>query len=390
MINRNIQPTLEALSCQLPVITITGPRQSGKTTLAQMTFPGKAYVSLEATDERAFALQDPRGFLRRFPEGVILDEIQQAPDLTSYLQGMVDADPTPGRFILTGSRNLAVREAVSQSLAGRTAMLELMPLSLDESRRFPGATADRFEAIRIGGYPVIPDRGLDPWRWLDDYITTYVERDVRQVLNVGDLVTFQTFMGLCAGRCGQLVNLSRLGSDAGVSHNTARVWLSVLEAGYIVFRLPPWFGNVRKRLVKTPKLYFHDTGVLCHLLGIRTAEHLAIHPLRGAVFENWVVGEIRKGIYNMGERPRHSFYRDRAGLEVDLYDPDLLAPAAVEIKSGETLSSSFFESLHRFSDVVDQDGLVRILIYGGDDEVVRAGVRCVPWHQASKGLEGEK
>lgn len=382
MITRDAQPVLEELSRQYPVVTVTGPRQSGKTTLCRMVFPDKAYVSLEASDARDFAIQDPKGFLGRFPEGVVLDEIQRAPDLLSYLQEIVDADPDPGRFILTGSRNLAVRQAVSQSLAGRTALLELLPLTLQERLRFPDPAGDRFQVMFAGGYPVIPDRGLEPVRWLDDYVSMYVERDVRQILNVGNLVAFQTFMGLCAGRCGQLLNLSALGSDTGVSHNTAREWLSVLEAGYIIYRLPPWFGNVRKRLVKTPKLYFYDTGVLCRLLGIRSAEQLVLHPLRGAVFENWVVGEIRKGIHNRGEKPRHHFYRDRAGLEVDLVMPDAPEPAAVEIKSGETISARFFEPPSRFSQLLNIDEMSLYLVYGGDEAMVRSGVRCVPWHQA--------
>jgi uncharacterized protein len=383
MITRNAQATLEGLCQQYPVVTMTGPRQSGKTTLCKMAFPDKAYASLEATDVRQFALEDPRGFLRQFPEGAILDEIQRAPDLTSYLQGIVDETPTPGRFVLTGSRNLAVREAVSQSLAGRTAILELLPLCLDEWQRFPGVADDRFEIMLAGGYPAIPDRGLDSWRWLDDYLTTYVERDVRQVMNIGDLSTFQTFMRLCAGRAGQLVNLTALGADAGVSHNTARTWLSVLEAGYITYRLPPWYGNVRKRLVKTPKLYFYDTGLLCHLLGMRTPDQLRIHPLRGAIFENWVITEVHKAQANSGETRRLYFYRDRAGLEVDLVIPDQPFPVAAEIKSGETVSGSFFTNLHRYQALLENQPIAPLLVYGGDDEFTRSNVRCLPWSRAA-------
>lgn len=383
MITRNAQATFERLCRQHPIVTMTGPRQSGKTTLCKMAFPNKAYVSLEATDVRQFALEDPRGFLRQFPDGVILDEIQRAPDLTSYLQGIVDDDPRPGRFVLTGSRNLGVREAVSQSLAGRTAILELLPLCLEEWLRFPGVAADRFETMLVGGYPAIPDRGLDSWRWLDDYLTTYIERDVRQVMNVGNLTAFQTFMRLCAGRAGQLINLSALGADAGVSHNTARTWLSVLEAGYVTYRLPPWFGNVRKRLLKTPKLYFYDTGLLCHLLGIRTVGQLTTHPLRGAIFENWVVSEVRKAQANRGESPQNYFYRDRAGLEVDLVLMGRPHPVAVEIKSGETVSSSFFESLHRFTELPGNQHVTRHLVYGGDEKLTRSNVRCLPWSMAA-------
>ena len=388
MITRNAQVNLEEVARFYPVVTVTGPRQSGKTTLCKMAFPDKTYVSLESPDHRHFALEDPRGFLRRHASGAIIDEVQRAPELTSYLQEMVDGEPLPGRFVLTGSRNFAVQEAVSQSLAGRTALIELMPLCLEEQRRFAASPQGRFDVIFAGGYPAIPDRNMDPVRWLGDYVTTYVERDVRQVTNIGDLVAFQTFMGLCAGRCGQLLNLSSLGADAGVSHNTARVWLSVLEAGYIVYRLPPWFGNVKKRLVKTPKLYFHDSGLLCHLLGIRSPDQLALHPLRGAIFENWVMGEIRKTLLNRGRRPQHHFYRDRGGLELDLYCPYSSSPVAIEIKSGETISSSYFKPFARLRQVLSPNPFDSVLIYGGDRQYDRSGVRIVSWFNASSVVDG--
>jgi len=383
MIKRNAQETLEYLAGIHPVVTVTGPRQSGKTTLCQMTFPDLSYVSLESPDHRAFAREDPRGFLRNVERGAVLDEIQRAPELTSYLQGMVDEDPSPGRFILTGSRNFSVLEAVSQSLAGRTALLELWPLSLGEVMRFESPPTGRFPVMFHGGYPTIYDRSADPSEWLGSYVTTYIERDVRQILNVGDLTAFQTFLGLCAGRCGQLLNLSALGADAGVSHNTARSWLSILEAGYITYRLPPWHGNVRKRLVKTPKLYFVDTGLLCYLLGIRRPEQLLLHPHRGAIFENWVIGEIRKRSLNRGERPLHFFYRDRKGLEVDLVVQDGTSADAIEIKSGETLSSTFFDALHRFSEIPGVPECRRILVYGGEEAQERTGVHVLPWREAA-------
>ena len=387
MIRRTAQDTLERLAASFPVVTITGPRQSGKTTLCRMTFPDLPYVSLEAPDRRAYAREDPRGFLRSVAGGAILDEVQRAPELTSYLQGVVDEDPTPGRFILTGSRNFSVIEAISQSLAGRTGLLELLPFELEELQRFPDTAPDLFQALLWGGYPALFDRRPDREDWLGSYVTTYVERDVRQILNVGNLLAFQAFLGLSAGRCGQLLNLSGLGADAGVDAKTARAWLSVLEAGYITWRLPPWSGNVNKRLVKTPKLYFSDTGVLCHLLGIRSAEQLRVHPLRGQVFENWVLVELRKRVLNAGRRPVHFFYRDRKGLEVDLVARDGRGWLAVEIKSGETIGRDFFRGLDGLDAVPGFPELRRALVFGGDQRQERSRTLVVPWRETAMLLD---
>lgn len=387
MIRRSAQTSLERLAGSFPVVTVTGPRQSGKTTLCRMTFPDRPYVTLESPNYRSFALEDPLGFLRSIERGAIIDEVQRAPELTSYLQGMVDEDPTPGRFILTGSRNFSVIEAVSQSLAGRTGILELLPLDLDEINRFPNVSLELFHLLVQGGYPAIFDRLPDPDDWLGSYVTTYVERDVRQVVNVGNLLTFQTFLKLCAGRCGQLLNLSNLGSDAGINYKTAQSWLSVLEAGYITWRLPPWFGNVKKRLVKTPKLYFTDTGLLCHLLGIRTPVQLAAHPLRWAIFENWVLGELRKRELNRGQRPHHYFFRDRQGLEVDLLIQGGPACLAVEIKSGETVSRDFFRGLDRFCATPGVPDCRRALVYGGDQRQDRSDTVVVPWDEVGTLLD---
>jgi len=349
-----------------------------------MTFADRAYVSLESPSNRTFALEDPIGFLRTYNSGAIFDEIQRAPGLTSYLQGLVDDDPTPGRFILTGSHNFSVIEAISQSLAGRTAVLHLLPLDLEERCRFPGTSADRPHVMLDGGYPALYDRRPDRDDWMGAYLTTYLERDVRQTLNVGNLLRFQTFVRLCAGRCGQLVNLSGLGADAGVDHKTAQAWLSVLEAGYIVWRLPPWHGNINKRLIKTPKLYFTDTGLLCHLLGIRTPEQLLAHPLRGAVFETWVLGELRKQATNSGRQPEFYFYRDRKGLEVDLVVPTRPGEGvAVEIKSGETIGSDFFSGLARFRSIPGLSGFRPALVYGGDEGEERSKGEVVPWRETA-------
>jgi uncharacterized protein len=318
VIERLLQPRLLELATRYPVLTVTGPRQSGKTTLSRMAFPGRPYVSLENPAQREFAQDDPMAFLGRYPDGVIVDEIQRVPALLSYLQGIVDEDPAPGRFVLTGSQNLALVDGLSQSLAGRTTLAELLPLSLAEIRRFPDPPEDLDTLLWQGGYPRIYERSLPAHEWLADYTATYVERDVRQLVNVGDLLLFQTFLRLCAGRTGQLLNLSSLADDCGISQPTARSWLAVLEASYVVFRLPPFVANLGKRLVKSPKLYFYDSGLAASLLRIESPRQLQGHPLRGALFETWVVSEIAKAHFHRGRRPQLSFYGERTRLEIDL------------------------------------------------------------------------
>ncbi len=307
MIKRNLEQTLRSCAGQYPVITITGPRQSGKTTLCRATFPDKPYVSLELLDVQDAVRSDPRGFLAQYRSGAIFDEIQQVPELMSYLQVEVDERPEVGRFVLTGSQHFALSEAIFQSLAGRTAVLTLLPLSYSELTRFPTVPGSLFETLCAGGYPRIHDQAISPDRWLRDYVTTYVQRDVRQVLNVGDLQSFTTFLRLCAGRTAQLLNLSSLADDCGINHNTARSWLSVLETSYVVFRLPVWKASLKKRLTKAPKLHFIDVGLACSLLGITSAEQLHHHPLRGALFESWVVSEIYKNRVHAGLSP-HLFF----------------------------------------------------------------------------------
>ncbi len=266
-----------------PVLTVTGPRQSGKTTLCRQTFPDKPYVTLESLDEREEALNRPREFLARFPRGAILDEVQRAPQLLSYLQGIVDEQKSNGDWVLTGSQHFSLLESITQSLAGRTTLLHLLPLSLAELRPL-GLPSDPWELVFAGGYPRIHEQRLNPALWLEDYIATYVERDVREVLQVANLIAFRTFMRLCASRAGQLLNLSSLGSDASVSHHTARSWITVLETSFVAWRLPPWFKSASKRLVKSPKLCFYDSGLLCRLLRIESVERLREHELRGSIF----------------------------------------------------------------------------------------------------------
>ena len=395
MIERTLQPRLLDLANRLPVITLTGPRQSGKTTLSRMAFADKAYVSLENPAEREFATEDPVGFLGQYPEGAVLDEIQRVPQLASYLQGLVDEDPRPGRFVLTGSQNLALMDTVSQSLAGRTALAELLPLGLDELRLFPDTARgpcslpDLWTVLWTGGYPRIHQRNLPADEWLADYTTTYVERDVRRLVQVGDLLLFQTFLRLCAGRTGQMLNLSSLAADCGISTPTARSWLAVLEASYIVFRLPPFHGNLNKRLVKTPKLYFYDSGLAASLLGIGRAEQLVTHPLRGALFETWVVTEILKAHHHRGRRPRLFFYQERGRLEIDLINDHGDELTLIEIKSGRTPSASYFSGFHRFTGRLESNTKpsiarrigARIVVYGGATKQSRSHGTLLPWSE---------
>lgn len=381
MIDRDLTPLIQTAARQFPAVTITGPRQSGKSTLCRALFPQLPYVNLEAPDTRAFAAEDPRAFLGQYHAGAIIDEVQRAPQLPSYLQGVIDADPEPGRWILTGSQNLALLESVSQSLAGRSAVLHLLPLSRAEVIRFAKHPESLNETLLAGGYPRIFDRGLEPSDWLRAYVGTYLERDVRTISNIGDLTTFQRFVELCAGRTGQLLNLSALAADTGVSQPTAKAWLSVLETSFITFRLPAFHGNQRKRLVKMPKLYFYDTGLVCWLLGIRTTEQVRSHPLRGPVFETWVVSEILKHRTNAGETTGVSFYRDREAIEADLVVERGNGVAIVEAKSAQTASPSLFDGLRsvRAALAASKPILDAMVVYGGDDSQARSDLELVSW-----------
>mgnify|MGYP001172803803 CR=1 FL=1 len=375
VIPRTLQGPLLASASLYPVVTVTGPRQSGKTTLCKATFPDHAYVSLEPLDNREFATSDPRGFLAQYPRGVILDEAQRAPGLFTYLQESVDADPRPGRFIVSGSENLALTSNVSQSLAGRTAMLVLLPFSLEERMRFSGADVGLDAVLFQGGYPRPLVEGIPVDRWLQDYFTTYVQRDVRQLTQINDLSTFTRFVGLCAGRTGQEVNLSQLGSDAGVSHNTARAWLGVLEAAHLVFQLPAWHTNATKRIVKRPKLHLVDAGLACSLLGIRKPEHLRDHPLRGALFETFVASELLKWYLHRGLSADLHHYREVRGAEIDLVRPGVPRGIALEAKAGQTFQPEFVKHLT----ALDREAWAAYLVYGGATRHTRDGVRIVPW-----------
>lgn len=384
MIARTLASRARSLAGKFPAVTITGPRQSGKTTLARMAFPRLPYASLEAPDVREFATEDPRAFLAQFPRGAVLDEVQRAPQLASYLQEILDAPKRKGTWILTGSQDFALLATLSQSLAGRTAVLHLLPPSLAELRRFPAAPHDLLDVLFTGAYPRIHQERIAARDFLAAYVATYVERDVRQIVNVGDLALFQTFLQLVAGRAGSLVNLAAVGADAGVSQPTARAWLSALEAGFLVFRLRPFLPNLRKRLIRTPKLYFFDSGLLCFLLGIREPEQLRQHPMRGAVFESWVVAEALKAHYHRGVPPNAYFFQDRRGHEVDLVLGQGIRIVAAEIKSAATVAGDFLDSLVSFRTMLAESGRAQVegvLVYGGEQAYRRRGVQIVPWNR---------
>jgi uncharacterized protein len=380
MIQRDITTRLRAAAAKFPAVTLTGPRQSGKSTLCRAVFGRLGYANLEAPDVRDFATKDPRAFLEQFPHGAVLDEVQRAPDLASYLQPLIDNDPKPGRWILTGSQNFSLLQSVSQSLAGRSAVLHLLPLTRREIMRFPHPPVSLDETMFQGGYPAIYDRNVEPSEWLSAYTATYIDRDVRTVANVGDLTTFQRFVELCAGRTGQLVNYSALAADTGISQPTAKAWLSILQASFIVFLLPPWSGNLRKRLVKMSKLHFYDTGLVCWLLGLRTAAHLRTHPLRGAIFESWVTSEVQKHQANAGERGGMFFYRDQNGVEADLLIERPGEITVVEIKAGQTVTDDLLSPARRVSAVLaGKSKTGAVAVYGGDTAQRRSDIRLIPW-----------
>ena len=377
MIQRHLQSVLKRYAGSFPIVAMTGPRQSGKTTLARSHFSGLDYVSLEDPIELAFAQEDPRGFLARFSKGAIFDEAQRWPDLFSHLQGMVDEDRRPGRFVLTGSQQFGLMAGITQSLAGRVGMTRLLPLSLGEIPKEWECTLD--DMLLRGGYPALYSGSVDSADWLASYAATYLERDVRQVLEVRDLTVFQRFLRLCAGRTGQLLNLNALAGEAGISHSTARAWMSVLESSDIVYLLPPYHRNFGKRLVKTPKLYFLDVGLASWLLAIRSPEVLAMHPSRGALFETFVVSEFLKQRFNQGKPADLYFWRDNSGLEADLLFEKEGRLQMVEIKSGQTVTSDYIKAAQRAIRFAPDEALTPWLIYGGTDSYERNGVRVIGW-----------
>ena len=384
MITRKLEPLLKGIAGQFKAVAVTGPRQSGKTTLAKMAFPNKPYVTLESLDERERATRDPRLFLSRFPDGCILDEVQRAPDLFSYLQENLDSHPEPGRFILTGSQQFGMMEKITQSLAGRIGILSLLPFSISELQDGGFLSGNLHEVLYQGAYPPIFDQKINPHLWLDSYITTYVERDVRQIINIQDTAVFQRFLSLCAGNIGQLFNANRIGNDCGIAHGTVSKWISILETSYIAFRLSPHHRNYRKRVVKTPKLYFWDVGLAIRLLGIESAQQLATHPLRGELFENWIIVELQKGRFNRGKKSNLFFWRNNTGLEVDVIaeQADKLLP--VEIKSGATLTTDWFRGINQWLSLAGADAVNPSLIYGGDTPWAEGPTTVIPWNNIVK------
>jgi predicted AAA+ superfamily ATPase len=377
MIIRKAEQEIKVLAARFKAVAVVGPRQSGKTTLVRSVFKSKPYVNLENPDVRRYALEDPRGFLSNYPEGAILDEAQRVPELFSYLQQILDETPGHGLFIITGSNNFLLQESVSQSLAGRVGYLYLLPLSLDE---IAGKESNINALLYRGSYPALYNEDTDAGKWYANYISTYVERDVRLLKNITDLVTFERFLRLCAGRIGQLLNMSSLAVEVGVDVKTINSWISVLETSFIVFRLQPYHENFNKRVVKMPKLYFYDTGLAVALLGIENAGQLSLHPFRGSLFENLIVIDFLKRRYNTGKSNNLFFWRDSAGNEIDL----LLAIGSnkipVEIKSGQTVTSDYTKGILFWNKMTKTEG--GFIVYGGDMMQNRSnGIRIVPFKE---------
>jgi predicted AAA+ superfamily ATPase len=380
MIARTLTSKIITLAQKFQVITLTGPRQSGKTTLVKAAFPALPYVSLEEPDIRQIALTDPRGFLSNYPAGAILDEIQNTPDLFSYIQKLVDENRQL-QFILTGSSNFLLMEKISQTLAGRTAVLHLLPFSFAELE--PGLMT--YESLIFKGqYPRIYDRDIAPTDFYPSYIQTYIERDVRLIKNIGDINAFIQFTRLCAGRIGQLLNLTGLANDAGISPNTAKAWLSILESSYILYRLHPYHNNFNKRLVKSPKLYFYDMGVACSLLGLHDENQVNLHYLKGALFENLIINEFIKRNFHRGENYQPYFWQDSHGKEIDclLIAGEKITP--VEIKSSKTMSTSYFDNLKSWRPLVNMPQGQSYVVYGGDESMQTSAGTFVSWRQLER------
>ncbi len=380
MIRRTLARRLRQQAAAYPVVAVTGPRQSGKTTLVRACFPRKPYVSLEDLDTRQFAREDPRGFLAGLPRGAILDEVQHAPGLLSYMQTIVDARRDKGVFILTGSNQFLLMAQVAQSLAGRIAILRLLPLTLSELGA--GRTRDVAEVCWRGGYPRVHADGLDPADWYRNYLETYLEKDLKDLLRVHDLLQFRKLLAMLASQCGQLLNLSALGASLGLNHNTVRAWLAALEQSCLVFQLPPFHRNFQKRLVKTPKVYFYDTGLACALLRLHDPAALADHYLRGALFENLVVSELHKEAWHRGVPADFYFWRDHTGHEVDLLREANGRLYPVEIKAAQTVHDDFFSGLRDFGELAATPLPQAAVVYGGQAPQTRHGVQVIGWRRA--------
>ncbi|KPQ16296.1 MAG: ATPase with DUF4143 domain [Algoriphagus marincola HL-49] len=378
MIYRKASEKLLELATYFKVVAVVGPRQSGKTTLVRSIFPHKPYISLEDPDRRRYALEDPRGFLGDFPEGAILDEVQRTPELFSYLQGIVDEKPTTGQFILTGSNNFLLQQSITQSLAGRVGYLQLLPFQLAEIYSKEHEVPDEDSLMLKGGFPPIYQPGIPTHLWYPNYLRTYIERDVRQVKNISDLIVFERFIRLLAGRVGQELNLSSLGNEVGVDSKTIQSWVGILESSFLIYLLRPHFQNFNKIIVKRPKLYFLDTGLVSFLLGIERKEQLKTHPLRGALFENLIVTELIKQRTHQAQEINLFFWRDKTGHEIDVLIDEGVDLIPVEIKSGKTITSDYFKNLKYWMKLsVQKKGLI---LYCGDQSQSRSdGIKAINW-----------
>jgi len=380
MIIRNIVKEMKVLRREYPVLAITGPRQSGKTTLAKDLFPGKPYVSFEDPLVRNRFSEDPHGFMKSVSEkGAIMDEVQHAPDLFSYIQGDVDSDPRSARFILTGSQQFGMIERITQSLAGRIGLLELLPFDLKEISKIDKKNRSWDERLFFGGYPAIYDRHIRPARWYADYLATYIQRDVRQISQIHNLDTFTLFLKLCAGHIGQLVNTNKWAAACGVDHKTIKHWLSILQASYVVRLLPPYHTNFKKRLVKTPKLYFYDTGLACRLLDMDTHTYIAQHPLRGALAENWVFSELTKGFLNQGKKPNLFFWRTHGGEEIDFIAETGKETLLIEVKAGMSPHPEWAKPMTMWRERSGKENARSYILYGGEDRSIIHDCTFLEW-----------
>lgn len=382
---RKIMAVLKQRLMQFPVAVLVGPRQSGKTTLLEGLNQQYDYTNLESPDELERLQIDPRGILsRRRKHGLIIDEAQKYPDAFSYIQTITDKNKKKGEFILSGSQNFLLNQQITQSLAGRAALLELLPLTYDEYLTHKNMQPlDVWTWLFQGGYPRPYQDDIPTRVWMDTYIRTYLERDVRDLLQIKDLNLFQKFLRLCAGRHGQLFNASQVAIDCGISHTTVSHWLSILEASYIVFRLQPYHNNFNKRLTKTPKLYFYDSGLVCYLLGITSPDQLNIHAMRGAIFEGYVISEIKKNIFNKGESNTLYFWRDSNGVEIDCIYENKGKTLAIEVKSTTTIRKDLFKQLQTWQKISNTSANCSCLVYAGDDSDELLGMPIVPWNGIS-------
>lgn len=386
MIKRDMSAVLKELEKQFAAIAVLGPRQSGKTTLVQSFFSKHTYVNLEELDIRAQALDDPRKFLQNFTNdhGIIIDEVQHAPGLLSYIQTIIDREKKKGFFIITGSQNILVNEAVTQTLAGRIAILRLLPLSLHELKQSSLLPKNLDEIIFAGTYPRIYDEKIPPVTLHKNYISSYIEHDVRQIKNIFDLHIFQKFMQLCAGRTGQILNLESLGNDVGIDHKTARSWISVLEASYIVFLLYPYYKNFGKRIIKSPKLYFIDTGIACSLLNIKSVQELSLHYLYGGLVESFIISDLLKQFYNLDQKPSLYFWRDYQGNEIDCFIEAEESIIPIEIKAGQTINESFFKQFFYLETLEHLPIKDPMVIYGGDQNRSWQKAEVLSWQNAGE------